>query len=308
MMNNVKKQMLIIAIVLIMALISTVHAKKGEIHGTTGVTFDSMYVWRGITVFGSQPGFHPFIDLDLMGTGFGLSVTGHIPMGSGNAQAPSPWNINELQRWDYTLYYKGMMNPEERLETRYKLGWTYFNYPGNSARDSFKSIMLTNGKVTGGSYGSFDLQELFLGLAFPNLLEVPGLVPGYVIVKGWPSNSGTMVGTANMNGGTYSGWAHILMLDYGLKMNCPINDEERIIKLHGEIVYNDAIEPRPGGPWKGRDWTHFMLSASTDFNLTENMVLTPAIQYQHTLEDSYTSGINSDGNILWGSLTIAYKF
>jgi len=298
-----KKIILMAAFLMVVSAVPA-QAQTGEIHGVTGVTFDSLYLWRGITVFGSHGGMHPFVDLDLMGTGFGLSATGHVPMGSGMAQSPSPWNINELQRWDYTLYYKGMLNPEDTYETRYKLGWTYFNYPGNSATDSFESAS---------NYGSFDLQELFLGVAFPNLLNVPGLVPGYVVVKGWPSNSDTLVGGAKggpfTDDGTYSGWAHIFMLDYGIACRgLTAEIPEQIINLHGEIVYNAGVDPRPGGGYTDDDWTHYLLSVSTDFSLADDLVLTPALSYQHTLESSPTKGINADSDIVWGSLSLKYKF
>jgi hypothetical protein len=295
------KKVILTTAVVMMATVGAVQAQTDEIHGAAGVTFDTKYVWRGITVFGSHGGMHPFVDLDLMGTGFGFSVEGHVPIGSGMAQ-DAPWGINELQRWDYTLYYKGMINPDDVYETRYMLGWRYFNYPGSTATGSYKGPGISN-------HGSFDLQELFAGLSFPQILNVPGLVPSYVILKCWPSNSDTLVGGANFNGGTYSGWAHVFMLDYGWV--CPgltADTPEQTINLHAETVFNDGVEPRPGGPYSDSDWTHFLLSASTDFSLAEDVVMTPGITYQHTMESSPTSGINGDSDILWASVKFTYKF
>ncbi|MHC4478535.1 MAG: hypothetical protein ACYTEL_23105 [Planctomycetota bacterium] len=294
------KKTIFLTVVLLLATGGLAQAQEGELHGTTGVTLDSRYVWRGITVFGSKGGLHPFVDLDLFGTGFGLNVTGHVPMGT-NPAGPlgvSPINVGlqELERWDYTPYYAGLFGKDEKWETRYKIGYTYFNYPDTTSHSSFKS--LTN-------VGSYDLQEMFAAGAMPNLLGVEGLVPAYAFIKGWPSNSGTLTGSVNPNRGSYSGSAHVFMLDYGV----PVKDllpeiPEQVIKLHGEMVYNDQIDPRPAGPQKDSDWTHFVLGVSTDFDLGNEWYFTPAIYYQHTMDEN----INDDPDVLWSGFTLAYKF
>lgn len=302
-----EKKAILVGTVLLLSVVGLARAQDGELHGSAGVTFDSRYIWRGITVFGSKGGFHPFVDLDLYGTGFGLSVTGHIPMGTNPAGGPlggSPFNVGlqELERWDYTPYYKGLLGKDEKWETRYMIGYTYFNYPDASSHKSFKSPA---------GIGSYDLQEVFAGVAMPNLLGVPRLVPGYVVIKGWPSNSGTLTGSANFSGGTYSGWAHVFMLDYGVLIQGLLPETpEQTINLHGEIIYNDQIDPRPAGPWSQSDWTHFLLGASTDFDLGHGLTFTPGLYYQHTLEDNAAPrpSINQDTDILWSRFTFTYKF
>jgi len=301
-----EKKVIVLTAVILFAAVGLAQAQEPELHGAAGVTLDSRYIWRGITVFGSKGGFHPFVDLDLYGTGFGLSVTGHMPMGTnpaGPLGAP-PLNVGlqELERWDYTPYYKGMFGKDEKWETRYMIGYTYFNYPDASSHKSFKAPA---------RIGSYDLQEVFAGVAMPNLTGVTGLVPGYVVIKGWPSNSGTLTGSANPNGGTYSGWAHVFMLDYGVPIEGLMPETpEQMINLHGEIVYNDQIDPRPAGPWTESDWTHFLLSASTDFDLGYGLTFTPGLYYQHTLENNggTSPSINRDTDILWSRFTLTYKF
>ena len=110
-----KKTVLFVAVVLF-AGIGLAQAAEGELHGTVGATLDSKYLWRGITIFGSKGGFHPFVDVDLYGTGFGLSVEGHMPIGSQNAVSNPPLNVGlqELERWDITPYYKGICSPDEK--------------------------------------------------------------------------------------------------------------------------------------------------------------------------------------------------
>lgn len=295
------KKQVVLATIVLLTVAGLAQGQEGELHGNVGATFDTRYVWRGITVFGSKAGMHPFVDLDLFGTGFGLNVTGHVPIGSNAASGPlgnPPFNmgLQEFERWDYTLNYKGMLMPEDMWETRYMVGYRYFNYPDASSHKAFKPPA---------RIGSYDLQEAFAGASWPNLLSVPRLVPSYVVIKGWPSNSGTLVGSNNPNGGTYSGWAHVLMLDYdfpiaGLVPEIP----EHIIKLHGEIIFNDQIDPRPAGPMVDSDWTHYVLGASTDFDLGGGVTCTPAIYYQHTMDER----INADEDIVWSGVTLAYKF
>ena len=295
-----KKTVLFVAVILF-AGISLAQAAEGELHGTVGATLDSRYIWRGITVFGSKGGFHPFVDVDLYGTGFGLSVEGHIPIGSQSVAGPlgdDPYyvGLQELERWDITPYYKGICSPDEKMEMRYMLGYRYFYYPEASHG---------SGPSLPEDLGSYDLQEVFAAVAMPNVLGVPGLVPSLAVLKTWPSYSGTVVGANNPNGGTYAGTAYVLMLDYGIPISGLLADvPEQTIKLHAETVFNDGVDPRPAGPYSDSDWTHYMLSASTDFDLGSGVTFTPGIYYQHTMEEA----INDDSDILWARCTFAYKF
>jgi hypothetical protein len=286
-----RKEILLLAVILSGSIGSAV-AQEGDIHGAIGITYDTKYVWRGITVYGDKSGIHPFIDVDLMGTGFGFSTTAHRANSSG---------YEAMERWDYTLYYKGAVETEQTWETRYMVGYTYFNYPDMSSH----------------TRDSWDLQEIFAGVAFPRLLGVPGLVPGYVVVKGWPSNSGTVVGDANPFGGTYAGFAHIFMLDYALPV-AGLTPEvpEQILNFHIETVFNDGVDPRPYGSYTDSDWTHVLMGVTTDFDLGNNVIFTPGLYHQITMEDDGShplseylgKGVSPDHSITWASLTVKYKF
>ncbi len=266
-------------------------AQDGEIHGNVGITYGTKYVWRGYLVYGAKSAIHPFVDLDLMGSGFHFSIEGHRANASG---------YEEGERWDYTLYYAGMMNPEETWAMKYMAGYRYFNYPDLSSHRAFRSA---------NDPGSVDLQELFAGVAFPKILDVPGLVPGYAVVKGWPSNSDTLVGAANPNGGTYSGWAHIFMLDYALPLSDVSPDiPEQVLNFHIETVFNDGVDPRPAGGYTESDWTHVMMGVSTDFDLGSGLVFTPALFHQVTFEDSDTTGVSPDHDMTWATMTLKYNF
>jgi hypothetical protein len=274
-------------------------AQEGDIHGTVGITYDTKYVWRGITVYGAKSAIHPFIDLDLMGTGFHFEVAAHRANSSG---------YENSERWDYTLYYANALETEQTWETQYMVGYRYFNYPDMSSSGAYKGLS---------DVGSVDLQEMFVGLRFPRVLGVPGLVPSYVVIKGWPSSSDTLVGGRNPSGGTYSGWAHVFMLDYALPLtNIAPEIPEQILNFHLETVYNAGVDPRPAGGYTDSDWTHVLLNVSTDFDLGNNVTFTPALNYQMTMEDDgsigpggyFGRGVSPDHDIFWASMTLKYKF
>jgi hypothetical protein len=288
----------LLAAVVLFGLIAPVLAQEGDLHGDIGYTFDTMYVWRGILVYGHHAASHAFIDLDLYGTGFGFEALGHWANSSGSN--PDMLGYSNEERWDYSLFYAGAIDPEETHAAMYKVGYRYFNYPSMTSHRRFGPP---------NDAGSIDLQELYAGVGFPKLLGVPGLVPGYVLVKAWPSNSETLVGGSNPNGGTYSGWAHIFMLDYALPVEGLSSETpEQMLNFHIETVFNDGADPRPGGGYTDSDWTHVVLGVSTDFDLGNSFIFTPGIWYQVTMEDDPLRGVSPDHDMTWANFTLKYKF
>ena len=285
-----KKMVLLIAVVLF-GMVAPVLAAEGDLHGDIGYTYDTMHVWRGFETWGHHSGSNPFIDLDLFGSGFGLSVEGHWANGTGHN--PDLLGYNKEQRWDYTLFYQNKISAGDALETDYKVSYVYYNYPKLSATNSESSI---------------DLQELNALLAWPNITGVKGLVPAYCIIKMWPSNDNTIVGDRNANGGTASGWAHVFMLNYALPLaGLTAEIPNQVLNFHTELVWNDGIDPRPNGNYTSSDWTDFVFGVSTDFDLGSNFIFTPGVYHQITMEDSAT-GVAPNHDITWADLTIKYKF
>jgi len=286
------KKTILLAVVVLLSTMALAQAQQRELHGAVGITYDTKYMWRGVTVFGDKSGIHPFVDLDLLQTGFHINAIGHRANSSGYEQS---------ERWDYSVYYLGSVFDDETYATRYRLCYTYFNYPDMSSH----------------TRASLDLQEINAAVSFPSLLGIKGLVPSYAIIRGWPSNSGSAVGAANANGGTYAAWAHVFMLDYALPVtNLAPEIPEQIFNFHIETVFNDGIDPRPNGGYTDSDWTHVLMSVSTDFDLGSGLTFTPGLYHQITMEDDgsidpggyYGKGISPDHDITWASLTLTYKF
>jgi len=249
----------------------------GELHGSIDVTYSSKYIWRGFDIYGDKSAIHPSVDLDLFGTGFGFSAVAHRANSGGYENG---------ERWDYTMYYVGSLFQDEPYTTNYRLDYVYYNYPDSSSH----------------TRNSTDLQEINAVLSWPNILPVKGLVPSYVLVKLWPSNSGTVVGARSPSGGTASGWAHIFMLDYALPIICPLTNMERTLNLHSELIYNDGVGPN--GADVDHDWSNAVLGISTNFDIAENLVFTPGVYHQITMDKS----VNPDKDETWVSLSMKYKF
>jgi hypothetical protein len=283
------KKAIILCIFFVLGLWGTALAQSGELHGATGVEWTSKYIWRGFEVYGSKSTTHPFVDLDLFGTGFGFNVTGHIPNGTGDLSNGS--GVQQFQRWDYTLYYRNQLFADERYMTAYMIGYRYYNFSHLSASDT---TPFPNG---------IDLQEIHGVFSFPKLLGIEGLVPTYVLVKLWPSNSDSFVGTKSPTGGSASGFAHIFMLDYAWKVVCPMTNMDRIINLHSEVVYNDGVGP--AGQNVNHGWSNAVFGASTDVDLGSNLIFTPGIYHDISMTSSLGNDHKTD---TWASLILKYKF
>ncbi|MCX5636312.1 MAG: hypothetical protein NTX52_01280 [Planctomycetota bacterium] len=277
-----RKVVLLIAVLFLTASALAQEQNKGELHGVIDLTYQSKYIWRGFSVYDNTSAFQPSIDLDLFGTGFGVSMMGHRANSSG---------FENSERWDYTLYYQNMLCADQPCATMYRLGWVYYNFPNIPSKWA-------------------DLQELQMVLAWPKILPVKGLVPAYVLVKLWPSSSDSLVSKMldlstsppTPSSGSPSAFAHIFMLDYGLEITCPVTNQPRVLKLHSEVVYNDGVGP--GGQNVDHDWSDAVFGISTDVDVAKNLTFTPAINYQITMDES----VNPHKDVTWAALSMKYKF
>jgi hypothetical protein len=278
-MKAMKKLVLLIAVVLF-GTVAPVLAADADLHGNVGITYDSLHVWRGYVTYGADSAINPFIDLDLYGSGFHLETIYHQANGGGNEIG---------KRFDYSLYYAGALNPEDTYATMYKVGYRYFNYPQMSARHADQC---------------WDLQEMYVGFAFPKLLGIKGLVPGYAFIQAWPSmNNSPVTG--------YQGEASVFMLDYALPLeNISSEIPKQNLNFHVETVYNNHVDPRPndGTGFTSSDWTHVVMGVSTDFNLGSGLTFTPGYWHQITMEDDSVKGVSPDHDIDWVELTVKYTF
>jgi len=266
-----KKEGILLTIVVVLSASGFAYAQD-EIHGSFDLTFQGKYIWRGFDVFEDKSAIQPALNLDLFGSGFGLSITGH--------RANSSVHENS-ERWDYNLYYDGKLFEDERYATNWRMGYVQYNYPDSSSHTE----------------RSADLSELHWILSWPNAIPVKGLVPTYCLVKLWPYNSSSLANEA-------SGFAHIFMLDYGLTVPGILPDtDEQVLRLHTELVFNDGVDPRPGSMGVDSDWSNIVFGVETDFDLGNNCSFTPGLYQQISMDDSV-----NDEDETWVSLSLKYKF
>ena len=275
-----KKQGVLLAAVILFCAVGFAQAQDAELHGSVDFTYQSKYIWRGFDVYGDKSALQPSIDLDLFGTGLGVTMMGHRANSS---------EYEAAERWDYTLYYQNGMFMGETYAMMYRLGWVYYNYPDLRSSQA-------------------DLQEIHAVLSLPKMCSA-GIVPSYVLVKLWPNSSGSLVAqnldlaAFRPSKGTASGWAHIFMLDYPLTVGGILPDTpEQVFNLHAELVFNDGVGP--AGQDVDSDWSNIVFGVSTGINLTEEIVMTPGLYHQVTMEET----VNDDQDETWVNLSMTYKF
>jgi hypothetical protein len=278
------KQGVFLVVVILLAATGLAQAQEGELHGVVDVTYQSKYIWRGFDIYGDKSATQATVDLDLLGTGFGLSVMGHRANSSG---------YENSERWDYTLYYQNRMFGDESYATNCRLGWVLYNYPDQPTKG-----------INSRAASNATLQELHAILTWPKICPA-GVIPSYVVIKMWPSESGSFSGAKSPfpGGGTASGWAHVFMLDYALPVEGLVPEiPEHVLNLHAELVYNDGIGPV--GNDVDHDWSNAVFGVSTDMDLGYDLILTPGIYHQVTFEKT----VNDDKDETWATLGLKYKF
>lgn len=186
-------------------LISTVCAANTE-KKNLGVTFDltymSKYMTKGSEGYGQQGGLFETIDIDLWGTGFGVSV-GH--------QGATSNGYVDKQRFNYRVYYGGSLFEGEAYKTKYKFSWTYEGYYGR-ARNIKNS------------------QEWAFKFSWPEILPIENLAPYYTLYYEYPAGS-------NYNNRNISGFLHCFGLNY--KLNTP--ELPNPLGLSAELSYRDGL-------------------------------------------------------------------
>jgi len=265
-------KILLTAIVLFCAA-GFAQAQDSDLHGSVDFTYQSKFLWRGFDLFGDKSAMQPSVDLDLFGTGLGVSVMAHRANSDG---------FEDDERWDYNFYYQNTLFPNEAHATMCRLGWTYYNYPEGHNQDA-------------------DLQELYTVLSMPNMCPA-GVVPSYALVKLWPNSSNSLVGAPSSDG-TASGFLHIFRLDYPLVVGGILPETpEQVINFSAETIYNDGFGPR--GENVDHDWSHAVFGVSTGIELADQFVLTPGVYHQVTMDSS----VNEDKDETWATLSATYNF
>ncbi|MHC4475604.1 MAG: hypothetical protein ACYTEL_08155 [Planctomycetota bacterium] len=277
-----KKEGVLLVAVIVLGAAGFCQAQEGELSGSVGLTYVSEYIWRGFDYFLSdRSAYQANAAIDLGETGLGLNLSWIRPFSSGRENAETA---------SVGLSYGSSVLEGETYVTSCTVGWVYYGFPDEPR---------SGGRPFPRGQGA-DMQEMFLSLAWPEICPA-GIVPSYTVVMMWPSESGSRV---NEN----QGWAHIFGIGYdfqiaGLMAETP----EQTVHVSAAMVYNDGMMPgvavQPLSGTTDHDWSHAVLGVSTDFDLGNELVLTPGFYYQSSWEDT----VNPEDEY-WVSLGLAYSF
>jgi hypothetical protein len=198
---------------------------------------------------------------------------------------------------DLTLSYSSSCFEYETYAIDYTVGWMYYNYPDQPTGGSPITNLARRAQNS-------DLQEFFASFSWPEICP-EGVVPSYTIIKMWVSESGSemnnLLRIAGRDG--LGGYLHILGLSYDLPVEDLLPDfPEQILHLSAAMVYNDGVNAFRAYD-VDHDWTHAVLGVSTDFDLGNDLTLTPGVYYQKALE--HTNAFNDE---FWCSLSVKYAF
>ncbi len=281
------KKRILLAAVILLSTVGFAQAQEGELSGTIDVTYRSAYTWYGIDKMVGAHGegaTETTLDLDLYGTGLGLSTKWIVANTSSVRSGDSLVNAEEL--W-LTLSYGSSCYEYETYATNYTIGWTYYDFPDMSSSFS-------------------DTQEISVSLSWPEI-SPEGIVPSYTILRMWKSESGrpsSPTAARRLPQSDISGWIHIAGLGYDMPIEDLIPDlPEQILHLSAALVYNEGA----GATGVDHDLSHFVLGVSTDFDLGNNLTLTPGVYHQRVLEKSIRD-INQDKDLTWVSVGLKYAF
>ena len=126
--------------------------------------------------------------------------------------------------------------------------------------------------------GGIEFQELWATIGLP----VGPVTPRYTLVR-----------AESEGAASEAGWLHVAGLDLELTEQAD---------LFAEAVYNDGFSPF--GDEIESDWSHVTVGASLDVPVGGQLVLTPAVYYQRTLE----AAINPERDQVWYAAGLCYRF
>lgn len=224
-------------------------AEEGKLGITLDTTYVSKYIWHGFDFYADDhSATQPSVDVDLWGTGFGVTLWHSRANGSG---------FRDFEEFDYIVYYGNTAFADTPYAMDYTFSWLYYDYFDAPSRHS-------------------DLQEFIQSFSWPNLLP-GGVVPSYSVGKLWPARSSSPV----LKG--IGGWVHVFGLGYDLTVPGILsNNPEQVVSLMADLTYNDGYN----GATVDHDWSHATLGVSTGIQIAKNLTFTPGLYYQISMDDS----------------------
>ncbi len=254
------------SLLLISLIPAIVFSQENKISYSFDTTYLGAYLDKGFDVFGpgSHSGTKSSFNIHAPRSGVGLNIT--------NFRA-NTGGFENKQKFNYAIYYQNKLFQNKKYATAYKINYCFHHFP-DQPRNAANS------------------QEIILNLAWPKLLHT-NFTPLYSFCYEYPAGN-------SYQNRTISGWVHIFGLAYEVPVKNFIPEfKKQMLNLSTLIFYNDGF----GGNNIDHDFSHMLLGASTKFQISKNLDLTPGFYYQSSWDDS----VNTEDEY-WTSLKLSYKF
>ncbi|MHC4567267.1 MAG: TorF family putative porin [Planctomycetota bacterium] len=284
-----KRQGVLLVAVILLSVVGLVQAQEDAMGVTLDATWVSKYLWRGFDQLDDKAALQPSVDVDLFGSGFSVNVWASYPTSAGSSRevtAPDGSRINATE-YNYTLAYDAVICEGEPHATEIRTQYIYYDFIDNPDEAA-------------------DAYELGIRAAWPNICPTGDVTPSYYFGGIWPAagSAGTTGAGVPKNDlpGSYSGWIHIIGVEYDLRIaGLTPETPEQIFTFSAAAVYNDGFADTTGN--LDHDWSHAVFGVSTDVELAENFNFTPGFYYQSSWEDT----VNPEDEY-WVSVGLSYAF
>jgi len=175
----------------------------------------------------------------------------------------------DKERYDYRPYYRNQMFKDKPYAMKYDIGVEYEHYPNLSRHKANTTY------------------EWRFAFSWPNILP-KGFVPGYIAYYEYPAYSGDRYNYI-------TGWVHVFKLDYNMDVPELLPNP---LCLSSEVAYNDGLNGY------AHDWSYATFGLGSKFNITKNLIFTPGLYHQITMDES----VSQQHNITYCILTMRYNF
>lgn len=196
------KTKILIMMIILLSIAGISQAEEKKLGVSLDLTYMSKYMSKGSEGYGQQGGLFETVDMDLYGSGFGVSVT--------HQSATRNGNVNK-SRYNYRPYYKSTAFKDARYEMKYDLGVQYEHY---------YKINSNNANTT---------WEWKFAFSWPKLIG-NGLVPNYTAYYEYPAHNNDIYRDK-------AGWVHQFGLSYDLNTSQLPNP----LRLSADVSYTDGL-------------------------------------------------------------------
>ncbi|OXU14366.1 TorF family putative porin [Sedimentisphaera salicampi] len=259
-------------------------------------TFMSKYLWHGFDMYDDRPAVKTTLNVAHQESGAYAEVSYIMPTGSASAyedkfqnlaNTDSGYPVGQSDEWDYTFGMEGSMMQGDAMQMDADLSYTYYNFGDVSRYETFNTMAgPINQRTLDWSGEDRDLQELSLGIEFPNMISeyiVPHYRLSYIFeAGGYGGGPNSDLDQEVPFGQGVNYFEHTI----GIKTMMDID----MMPLHGcvDAIYEDGRNDAADEGFK-----RILTGLGTQMVVGPGMVK-PAVYYQFALDDEMGNMVDDD--------------